>query len=180
MDQKLSYTVEPKHWQDFVFASMRSAANVNSLLGQIVWGIVVGGLVVLAGFFTSMLYEQFFPDHPFSSFSTFVIGAWFMWFLNYSFAIIANRRMAIRANSSGLILGPRRFSVSESGFRSSGELDSAEIDWRAVQSVTIQQLTVVIWVNPGNGYFVPRSAFASPEDEAKFVSIVRSQIHRSK
>jgi type IV secretory pathway TrbD component len=165
------YKLESKHFQDFSFASTRELARVNGLNNQLILGALLGLAVATGAVAAAVLsgdHRWFFP---------FCTGAWFFWLINYAITIYITRRAASLAlNPDGLTLGDRQLSIDDTGISMKGALFNEDIAWKAIKSVTVQHLVVVLWTEKISGIFVPRSVFAIPEDEQKFVTFVQSKI----
>jgi len=170
----LTYKLEAKHFQDFCTAVNRELSHVNGLKGQLIWGSVVGSIVAVAGLAGSALSGS----HMF--YWGFFTGAWFFWLVDYVFRLLIGRRRAsLMYKDDGLVLGDRQLTVDDSGVHINGDLFSEEVSWKAIKSLSLQHLVTVLWTDRAAGIFVPRSAFATPEEEANFVTFVQSKIGAS-
>ena len=168
-----TYTLEAKHFVDFSIASTRELAHVNGLKGQIFWGVIVGTCVAVAGAATRFIIDA---DDP-MIFWMFVSGAWFFWLINYMTTIYVVRRSSSLAfGKEGLILGSRRLSINDDGLHLNSNLFSQDVRWKAIHSISVQHLVVVLWTETASGIFIPRSTFATSEKEQNFVSFVQSNI----
>ena len=167
----LTYETEPRHVQDYLFASTRVAALASGTMGQIKWGVVVGGIVAAATVLIEIIPGQNFDGLSFG------IGAWFFWLINYVTTIYVTRRIsAQKFKDNGLVLGKRTSAIDHDGFHETGQNYSSTTKWGAFRSITAEPLVLVLWTEAHYGYFVPRSAFQSREEEMRFISVVQEKL----
>lgn len=87
-------------------------------------------------------------------------------------------RRATRAD--GPTRAEHRLSVGDDGLRSSTRFVEVFYQWSAFEGVTAMDEVVVLWIEPGGGVLVPRSAFASPGAEALFLEAVRRNMAQAR
>jgi hypothetical protein len=167
----LIYKLEAKHFQDFNLACSREIARVNGVRGQVLWGIVVGSTIAAAGSLAWAMTDDFM------AFIMFFAGAWFFWLINYVTSLYVARRAASLAfRVDGLVLGDRGLSLDDEGVHVKSDLFRQDFLWKAIRSVSVQHLVMVLWTEAAAGIFIPRSAFATPDDEQRFVSFAKSRV----
>jgi hypothetical protein len=172
-----TYTLEAKHFHDFNTAATRELAYVNSLKGQLIWGVIVGSCIAVAASAARVLIDV---DEPIIL-CAFGAGAWFFWLINYITTIFLVRRFASKAfRQNGLMLGARLLSIDDIGLHVKSDSFSQDVYWQAIKSISVQHLVVVLWTDTAAGIFVPRSAFDRSEQEQRFVSIVQTKIALNK
>lgn len=88
------------------------------------------------------------------------------------------RRQAVRPG--GPTLSEHRLKLAGDGLRTSSPFFENTCRWHAIEEATVHKTVVVLWLEPGMGVVVPRSAFADATAEADFVDRVRALVVEAK
>lgn len=87
-------------------------------------------------------------------------------------------RRATRAD--GPTRAEHRLNLGDDGLRSSTCFAEVLYRWSAFEGVTSTDEVIVLWIEPGGGVLVPRSAFAAPGAESAFLEAVRRYMGQAK
>ena len=82
------------------------------------------------------------------------------------------RRQFVRPG--GPTLSEHCLKLGGDGLRTSSAFFENICRWRAIEEATVHETVVILWLEPGMGVVVPRSAFASAAAEADFLDRVRA------
>ena len=103
----------------------------------------------------------------------FFVGVAFMlallW-LNY----LRQRRSMVKPG--GAVLGAHRAVAEPTGLRVSGKNFEHTFLWPIFESVSLLKSIVVLWMEPGHGVFIPRSAFQDTSAEREFIDYLQTRI----
>ncbi len=88
------------------------------------------------------------------------------------------RRQAVRPD--GPTLSEHRLRLGGDGLRTSSPYFENTCRWHAIEDATVYETVVVLWLEPGMGVVVPRSAFADQGQESEFVARVRALVAEAK
>ena len=87
-------------------------------------------------------------------------------------------RRAFRDN--GPTMAEHRVSLTPEGVRSVSAQTDTLYRWPAIDEVAVYEEVIVLWIEPGAGALIPRSAFADRAAETKLVEQVRARIAEGK
>jgi hypothetical protein len=87
-------------------------------------------------------------------------------------------RQAVRPG--GPTLSEHHLKLGGDGLRTSSPFFENICRWHAIEEATVHETVVVLWLEPGMGVVVPRSAFANTAAEADFVDRVRALVVEAK
>jgi len=88
--------------------------------------------------------------------------------------VLSRMSLRLHVKETGWILGDRTIVLSEQGVADAGNGTELRVDWPAIDGVSVSKNLVVLWMEPAAGVFVPRSAFATPDDERSFVDFAEA------
>ena len=164
---KLSFKVERKHWREFIIAAGRRAGFVGGLIYTIGFTL----LAVLATEFFKRCQQCEIDDQSYFTGTFVTLCIWSAW--TYLFHRLFTPKYV---KDVGVILGDRKLAVTEQGVEASGLYDKVAYAWEAIEGITSHKAIVIIWTEPASGIFIPRTAFAPPDDELTFKQLVEQRI----
>lgn len=180
---ELTYTLEASHIAAYQRLASERASNSRGAEPRGfdaagIWlaaAIAVAVVVVMAGLLLPLLTGRSF------SYLEFFLG------LFIGFGVIAAalwvqyttvRRQAVRPD--GPTLSEHRLRLAGDGLRTSSQFFENTCRWHAIEDATVHETVVVLWLEPGMGVVVPRSAFADQGQESDFVARVRALVAEAK
>jgi hypothetical protein len=181
---EVSYRLQPDHLKTYrILASKRVAANSrNAGEGWGLWLLYAFAAAVLlaaASLLLSILtgLPVVMPELLLG----FVCGVAMSYILIWwHYAAHSRRAVGSAVRSHGPTLIERRCSVGVDGLRSGSTLGEAIYRWAAFDGLTVQDGVIVLWMEPGAGVLLPRSAFAGPEAETAFLGAVEAHLAAAK
>ena len=93
----------------------------------------------------------------------FIVGLWTRFGLRH------------QVRDQGWILGDRQIVLTEQGFVDAGNGAELRVDWPAIEGISIGKTIIIFWMDRAAGAFIPRNAFASADDELKFVDFAEAR-----
>jgi hypothetical protein len=173
---ELTYRFDPKHLHLYQkLTNDRSAGRGRS--GEDTWGLFLVSTLVVAAFLAGA--EILFPGLTGEPFAMAEFVAGFVTGIAVILAVMWRRyyrvsRAALRTD--GPTLSEHRLTVAADGLRTFSQLTEGYYRWPAFEEVTVEDGVIVLWIEPGAGVLVPRSAFDSSTTEAAFLQAVRGHI----
>jgi hypothetical protein len=82
--------------------------------------------------------------------------------------------------NDGPTMSEHRINLTPDGVRSISLQTDTLYRWAAWDEVTVQGDVIVLWIEPGAGALIPRSAFADHAAENQFVEHIRARIAEAK
>jgi hypothetical protein len=170
---EVTYRLEPEHLHLYrKLATDRTAGRGGG--AEDTWGLYLLCTLAVAAFLASAdLVYPGLTGQPFA-FAEFFTGllagiAVFLALMWPRYSRLS--RAAVRPD--GPTLAQHRLSVTPDGLRATSRFVDGQYKWFAFEDVTIADGVIVLWIEPGAGVLVPRSAFASPAAETAFLEAVR-------
>ena len=171
----LEYRVGLQHWSEYadhVQARSRRAGFARRLSASIIDALVAGALAGL-GLYGAHYYFEISDTLAYAILVAFVVF--------YSLGIIVclryvRTREAGNPSRDGFMLGQRTATFSDDGVDVSSDRTKTRYEWRAFERVERFPRMVVLWLEPGAGLIVPRSAFQSDGEAAGFVEFANECI----
>lgn len=168
---ELRYRTVPADWEELVVTATRRAMGVNGWFRQQLLGFAIG---LPIGLSAGLLHACFSPEWDGKSFA---LGAAIFWLIQYALNTWRLRALSTKAiKSSGTSIGDRELIADQSGVSLRGPICQSTTQWAAFDEITTQARTLVLWTEPADGVIIPRSAFATPAAEKKFVDFVKARI----
>jgi hypothetical protein len=78
--------------------------------------------------------------------------------------------------ASGWILGDREITLTDDGLVDAGNGAVVQASWPAIEGMSVAKGVIVLWMDTAAGIFIPRDAFASPEEEKKFLAFALEHV----
>ncbi len=156
----LKYRREKLHWMEFVGLAHRR--SYGDALRLFVWA--TGAVPILI----AMAVDVFWPG--WLDQKSVLFGIFMTLLMMPVMGKIGVRRHVRKA---GWILGDREITLADEGLVDAGKSAALSVSWPAIEEVSVEKGVIVLWMDAASGIFIPRSAFASPEDETNFVAFAQ-------
>lgn len=179
MTLSLSYTIEPRHLADYhIAARERVLGRAGSPRWQwdVLRGIVTGLMAVAVFLATSWGMSTYLGQalHNPSLAVGLSYGIAFILLEQIVSAVIQRRRSPFKAH--GPTFAPHTALFSDDLFQIKGPSFEHRYQWPVFEGVTQHKLVTVVWLEPGAGVVIPRSAFADAEVESAFIEKISKHI----
>jgi YcxB-like protein len=173
----LEYRVSLQHWAEY--AGLVQTRTRRAGLGQRLGSSVVDALVagVLAGL---GLYAAHFYFDISDTLAMAMLGAFVLF---YSLGIIVCARYS-RARDAGnpardgFLIGQRSTTVTDEYVEVLSDRVKTRFEWRAFERVERLPRMIVLWLEPGAGVVIPRTAFQSDGEAAGFFEFATDCINQ--
>lgn len=90
------------------------------------------------------------------------------------------RTWARAFRDDGPTMAEHRMSLTPDGVRSTSSQTDTLYRWPAIDEVAVHDDVIVLWIEPGAGALIPRSAFADGASESQFLEQIRARIAEAK
>jgi YcxB-like protein len=157
----LQYRREFAHWLEFVRLVQ---GRVYGQWSRFVF-LLMGALPLLAAIVISAIWPRALDDTSvlFGILATLTM-----------IGVLSRASLRRHVKDKGWILGDRTIVLSEQGVADAGNGTELRIDWPAIDGISVSKNLVVLWMEPAAGVFIPRTAFATPDDERSFVDFAEA------
>ncbi|MFI5203308.1 MAG: YcxB family protein [Flavobacteriales bacterium] len=91
----------------------------------------------------------------------------------YFFTKLSGR---IYLSKKGVVLGPRKYVLSEDRFSQESEKAQSSVIWSSVLSLKESSSYYFLFVDKAAAFIIPKRHFATKADEDKFISFIRSKL----
>jgi len=85
------------------------------------------------------------------------------------------QRVDLSPAKDGIILGWRTYIVEKDGVRVNSETSQLSVSWKGVRAVEQTGEHIFIYIDRGTALIVPKRAFASVDDETRFVEALHQR-----
>jgi hypothetical protein len=177
---KLAYRLEPHHLASYQYAVRAKLLKMKGewWLSQPVQAVAVLSFAfAMAALANAVLPLMELPFDPLSGLAGYVIGitsGLLAQWLHYW----ACRRQLVRPD--GPTLAPHEIELNETGVIARSPKAEAHYRWTMFEAATSYQGVHVLWFEPAAGVVVPRSAFASSDDDAAFLAYASERIQANR
>lgn len=133
-----------------------------------IYGKILRSLMIAAGVLQGLLAAVVSTLWPGSlDVASFMIGV----LANVLLIAVLSSVIGVRrqVKSSGWILGEREITMTGTGILDTGNGTALQVDWSAIDGVTVARSIIVLWMDRAAGVFIPRNAFASMDEEQNFL-----------
>ncbi len=171
----LQYRIGLQHWSEYAEqAQARSRrSGFARRLGSSIVDALLAGVVAGLGLYGAHYYFEISDTLAYAMLAAFVVF--------YTLGIIVcfrylRAREAGNPGRDGFLLGQRTATFTDENVEVSSDRGMTRYEWRAFERVERFPRFIVLWLEPGAGLLLPRSAFQSEGEAAGFVEFANECI----
>lgn len=175
---EISYQLSPDDLASYQYAVRNRLARGISERGDFAYGMwaMLLAALTLAVIAAATWYIPHFTARPFAvpeMIAGFILGMAVLMATTW-LSYFRQRHLAVTAD--GPTLSPHAASLEPDGLRVSGQNFEHTYLWSIFSEVSELKTIIVLWIEPGQGLVIPRSAFADPETASAVINEIKGLI----